>query len=78
MIYRGTYHVISLTTRSQGNMRYITLWSPLVYYKVITWLQGSTPKGECVHFSHIPSNHVIIIMFHTLVVESIVGITVKL
>jgi len=35
-------------------------------------------EGESVYFSHIQSSRVLTIMFCTLVVESIVGISVKL
>ena len=35
-------------------------------------------EGECVYFSHISSKRVITVMFHTLEVESIVSIIVKL
>ena len=35
----------------------------------------AAPERECVYFSHIPSNCV---MFHTLEVESIISIIVKL
>ena len=34
-------------------------------------------KGKCVYFIHVSSNCVITIMYHTLLVESIVGIIVK-
>ena len=36
----------------------------------------TAPEGECIYFSHIPSNRVIAIMYRTLVhvVESIVGV----
>ena len=38
----------------------------------------AAPEGECVYFSHILSKHVITVMFHTLEVESILSIIVKL
>ena len=37
----------------------------------------AAPEGECVYFSHILSNHVITVMFHTPVVELIVSIIVN-
>ena len=34
-------------------------------------------QGRVCIFSHIPSNHIITVMFHTLEIESIVSIIVK-
>jgi len=31
---------------------------------------AALPQESCIYFSHIPSNRVLTIMFHTLVVES--------
>ena len=85
--------IISLTTGLFNPVESSLIWDVKVvyhYYKVITWLQGmwlkythdsqgcAVPEGGCVYFSHIPSKHVITIMLHTLVVESIVAIIAKL
>ena len=35
-------------------------------------------RESCIYFSHIPHNRVITIMYHTLLVESVVGISVNL
>ena len=50
----------------------------LYSYNTGTRDMTAAPEGECVYFSHIPSKRVITVMFHTLEVESIVSIIVKL
>jgi len=65
-IYTGAYYIV--ITRVRG-----------IWLKYTHDSRGrAAPKGECVYFSLIPSKRVITVMFHTMEVESIVSIIVKL